>query len=176
MIRFVGLLRGVNVGGHNKLPMASLRDALDKTSFQSITTYIQTGNIVFSSKLEEAECEQIISEVLKSDFDLEAPVIVREQSYFETVLKANPFKTRTIDNSKSMSFGFLSEIPAQDKITVVEQMSSDLETFKIVDDVLYFYCGISLADTKFTNTWFEKKLGVISTMRNYNTTLKLTQL
>jgi uncharacterized protein (DUF1697 family) len=176
MNRFVGLLRGVNVSGKNKLPMAYLRDALEKTSFQSITTYIQSGNIVFSSKLESEECESIITDVLKSNFNLEVPVIVREQSYFDHVIKGNPFKTRTIENSKFMSFGFLKEAPNDENIKAMAIFSTDLETFEIVDDVIYFYCGVGFGTTKMTNAWFEKKLGVVSTMRNYNTTLKLTQL
>lgn len=175
-MRYVALLRGVNVGGKNKLPMALLRDALGKTSFYGVTTYIQSGNIIFNSDLEVAQCEKIISDLLKSDFDMHIPVIVKKQSQFKEILQENPFKTRTMDNAKFMSFGFLSEIPEQDKVEEVISFSTELEAFKIVNDVIYFYCGVGFGKTKLTNAWFEKKLGLISTMRNYNTTLKLTEL
>nr|WP_042290246.1 DUF1697 domain-containing protein [Nonlabens ulvanivorans] len=163
-MRYVALLRGVNVGGKNKLPMALLRDALGKTSFYGVTTYIQSGNIIFNSDL------------LKSDFDMDIPVIVKKQSQFKEILQVNPFKTRTMDDAKFMSFGFLSEIPEQDKVEEVMSFSTELETFKIVNNVIYFYCGVGFGKTKMTNAWFEKKLDVVSTMRNYNTTLKLTEL
>ncbi|MEP0479643.1 MAG: DUF1697 domain-containing protein [Nonlabens sp.] len=176
MTRYVALLRGVNVSGKNKLPMALLRDALDKTSFYGVTTYIQSGNIVFNSDLKSAQCADIISELLKSEFDLVVPVMVKKQEVISDTLKVNPFKTRTIENLKFMSFGFLSECPVQEKVTATEECSNDVETFKIIDDVIYFYCGVGFGKTKMTNAWFEKKLGVTSTMRNYNTTLKLTEL
>ncbi|WP_405369630.1 DUF1697 domain-containing protein [Nonlabens sp. Asnod2-A12] len=175
-MRYVALLRGINVGGKNKLPMALLRDALGKTSFYGVTTYIQSGNIVFNSDLKSAQCADIISELLKSEFDLAIPVIVKKQEEVSEILKASPFKTRTIENSKFMSFGFLNESPVQEKVKVTEEFSTELETFKIVDNVIYFYCGVGFGKTKMTNAWFEKKLGVTSTMRNYNTTLKLTEL
>lgn len=174
-MRYVTLLRGVNVGGKNKLPMALLRDALAKTSFYGVTTYIQSGNIIFSSDLEVANCEVIVGELLKSEFDLNVPVILKKQSDIEEIVKENPFKSKTLENSKFMSFGFLSEIPEQDKVEEVMSFSTELETFKIVDDVIYFYCGVGFGKTKMTNAWFEKKLGVTTTMRNYNTTLKLTE-
>ncbi|GAK95064.1 hypothetical protein JCM19298_841 [Nonlabens ulvanivorans] len=144
--------------------MALLRDALGKTSFYGVTTYIQSGNIIFNSDL------------LKSDFDMDIPVIVKKQSQFKEILQVNPFKTRTMDDAKFMSFGFLSEIPEQDKVEEVMSFSTELETFKIVNNVIYFYCGVGFGKTKMTNAWFEKKLDVVSTMRNYNTTLKLTEL
>lgn len=175
-MRYVALLRGVNVSGKNKLPMALLREALKATPFCDATTYIQSGNIVFNADLDITTCEQIIADLLKAEFDLNVPVIVREQSAIKDILKVNPFETRTIENSKFMSFGFLNESPAQEKVTVTEEFSNDEETFKIVDDVMYFYCGVGFGKTKMTNAWFEKKLGVTSTMRNYNTTLKLTEL
>nr|WP_042292511.1 DUF1697 domain-containing protein [Nonlabens ulvanivorans] len=175
-MRYVALLRGVNVGGKSKLPMALLRDALGKTSFYGVTTYIQSGNIIFNSDLEVAQCEKIISDLLKSDFDMDIPAIVKKQSQFKEILQENPFKTRTMDNAKFMSFGFLSEIPEQDKVEEVMSFSTELETFKIVNNVIYFYCGVGFGKTKMTNAWFEKKLGLISTMRNYNTTFKLTEL
>ncbi|MGJ8685707.1 MAG: DUF1697 domain-containing protein [Nonlabens sp.] len=175
-MRYVALLRGVNVSGKNKLPMALLRDALGKTPFYGVTTYIQTGNIVFNTDLETSQCEQIIGDLLKSEFDLDVPVIVKKQDAIKDILKANPFKTRTIEDSKFMSFGFLSEIPVAEKVTSIDGFSNDVETFRIIDDVIYFYCGVGFGKTKMTNVFFEKKLDVTSTMRNYNTTLKLTEL
>ncbi len=175
-MRYVALLRGVNVSGKNKLPMALLREALKATPFCDATTYIQSGNIVFNADLDITTCEQIIADLLKAEFDLNVPVIVREQSAIKDILKVNPFETRTIENSIFMSFGFLNECPAKEKVTVTEEFSNDEETFKIIDDIIYFYCGVGFGKTKMTNAWFEKKLGVTSTMRNYNTTLKLAEL
>ncbi|EAS20057.1 conserved hypothetical protein [Flavobacteria bacterium BBFL7] len=176
MARYVALLRGVNVSGKNKLPMALLREAIEATPLYDVTTYIQSGNIVFNADLEIATCEQMIADLLKAEFDLNVPVIVREQAAIKDILKVNPFETRTIESSKFMSFGFFDKIPVTEKIDEVMSFSTEMETFKIVDDVMYFYCGVGFGKTKLTNAWFEKKLGVRSTMRNYNTTLKLTEL
>ncbi len=176
MARYVALLRGVNVSGKNKLPMALLRDALGKTPFYGVTTYIQSGNIIFNTDLDTSQCEQIISDLLKSEFDIEISVIVKKQDEIQDIIKANPFKTRTLDSAKFMSFGFLSENPASEKIIALADFSNEVEVFEIVGDVIYFYCGVGFGKTKMTNVWFEKKLEVVSTMRNYNTTLKLTEL
>lgn len=175
-MRYVALLRGVNVSGKNKLPMAHLREALEETPFYSFTTYIQSGNIIFNTDLDITQSEQIIGGLLKSEFDLEVPVIVKKQDAIIDILKANPFKMRTIENSKFMSFGFFNKIPVMEKIDDVMSFSTEIESFEVVDDIIYFYCGVGFGKTKMTNTWFEKKLGVTSTMRNYNTTLKLTEL
>jgi uncharacterized protein (DUF1697 family) len=176
MNRFVGLVRGVNVGGKNTLPMAYLRDALDKTSFYGITTYIHSGNLVFNSKLDAAACEAIIVEVLKVSFGLVVPVIVKEQAFFSEVLNGNPFKSQTLQSPKFMNYGFLKEIPSPDKVAAIAQSATDLERFEIINDVLYFYSNVGLGATKMTNNFFEKNLEVVCTMRNHNTTLKLVGL
>ena len=175
-MRYVALLRGVNVSGRNKLPMALLRDALGKTSFYGVTTYIQSGNIVFNSDFDTEQCKRIFEDLLKAEFDLEIPAIVKKQSIIYEIIKANPYKSRTIENLKYMSFGFFKDVPDQEKVDAVTAFSTDVETFNIVNDVMYFYCGVGFGKTKLTNAFFEKKLGVVSTMRNYNTTLKLTEL
>lgn len=175
-MRYVGLLRGVNVGGKNKLPMAELRKALSFLPFDNLVTYIQSGNIVFDSDFSSTECSTLISNTISQNFNLNIPVVVFEQTNIIEILVSNPFKKLCEVEKKFMSFGFLDEYPSKENCELMESFSNEKEFIKITENIIFFYCTIGFGKTKLTNHFMEKKLKVSSTMRNYNTTLKLSTL
>jgi len=167
---YIVLLRGINVSGKNKIPMADLRDLLDNLQFQNVQTYIQSGNIILKSdKSKTAICE-IIKEGILSKFGFNISVIVKTIPEWQKAIEKYPFST---ENEKIVAFTFLDRAS---EIKEIEIKNIDEDQYKLVDDVVYLYCPLGFGKTKLTNNILEKKLDVVATTRNLRTTLKLLEL
>lgn len=174
MMTYIALLRGINVGGHKKVPMATLRNLLANLGFQKVQTYIQSGNVIFqSSETNSFKLEETIQNAIKSHFGFDASVLVKTPSQLQAIFDACPFSKDIKTNSY---FIVLSQIPEQKLVDEVMQLSYENEEFKIINDALYYYCATGYAKTKFNMATFERKLQVIGTSRNYNTMVKLLSL
>jgi len=171
MKTYVALLRGINVGGHKKILMADLRLLLESIGFQNAQTYIQSGNVVFSSE-NNTNLGQKISKAIEGKYGFEVPVLVITPSEIDAVLKGCPF----LEEKKQKSyFTLLFDIPKKDLIELVQSMSDLKEEFTITNKCIYFYSE-NYGRTKFNNNFFERKLKVIATARNYRTMVKLMEL
>lgn len=170
MTTYIILLRGINVSGKNKLPMAQLRDLLNNLGFQNMQTYIQSGNIVLQSDKSKKEISETIKKEIVTQFGYDVPVIIRTIKEWEEVISANPY---AIENPKILGFVFLSDIP---KETNIEINNTKEDVFTIYKDVIYIHCPSGFGKTKLTNNTFEKKLNVTATTRNYKTVLKLLEM
>jgi uncharacterized protein (DUF1697 family) len=170
MKRFITLLRGINVSGKNKLPMADLRDLLNALEFKNVQTYIQSGNIILDTDKSKIEVCQNIKEGILSKFGYDVPVLARTISEWEKVISKYPF---SIENEKIVAFTFLN-IGTKELVIEIKNIGED--QYKIVDDVVYLNCPKGFGLTKLTNNVIEKKLNVIATTRNLRTTLKLLEL
>ncbi len=155
--------------------MADLRTALEEAGYHGVRTYIQSGNVHIESADNPSDLKVKIQDVLRNNFQLEVPVMIRKQADLVQILANNPYALETLEEPRFMSFGFLSNVPDQEKIDEVMSYASEIEKFAIDNDILYFYCGTGFGKTKLTNAFFERKLVVDCTMRNYNTTKKLSQ-
>lgn len=174
MKTYIVLLRGINVGGHKKVPMAELRELLTKTGFESVKTYIQSGNVMLqSSELNNATIEQKVKQAIASHFGFEVPVMARTRDELEVIFNACPFSEVKKENSY---FIILSRIPEPELVDEVMQIEYDNEEFIIINDGLYFYASIGYGNSKFNMNMFEKKLNVKATSRNFKTMVKLLSL
>lgn len=170
MNTYIAILRGINVGGNRKLPMAELRELLGSLGFQDIRTYIQSGNIIFTSDLSDTkQLETIISESIQSKYDYNVPTIVKTIAQWEQAIVNNPYKGKDI---KRVLFTFLKEIP---EVTIPQHVSENDE-YQLIHDVVHLHCPNGYGNTKLNNNFFEKQLGIIATTRNWNTVEKLLQL
>ena len=170
MKKYIVLLRGINVSGKNKLPMAELRQLLNDLQFQNIQTYIQSGNIILESDLEKNVICDIIKKGIKDKFGFDVPVIIRTNVELKKAIENYPF---SIENEKIVAFSFLNKVS---KKTAIEVKNIGEDNYKIVNDVVYLFCPTGFGSTKLTNTIIEKKQNVIATTRNLRTTLKLLEL
>lgn len=100
MTKYVALLRGINVGGHNKLKMAELRDALQPLGLQNIRTYIQSGNILFESSESEALLQQQIQETIQTTFTITSTVIIRTAEEFRSIVNNCPFSEQDLVDAR----------------------------------------------------------------------------
>jgi uncharacterized protein (DUF1697 family) len=167
---YIAILRGINVSGSKKLPMAELRTLLAKLDFQKVQTYIQSGNVVFASdeKNQEKLGEQI-SEAIKKQYDYDVPVLVKTIAEWKTAMANNPFTDKDISKQ---GITFLATIPT---VTDFEIDSKDDE-FKIINSEVYLYCPNGFGRSKLTNNLFERKLKTQATTRNWKTIHKLLEM
>ena len=170
MKTYIILLRGVNVSGKNKLPMVELRELLNELGFQSIQTYIQSGNIILDSDETKTVICQKIKEAIANKFEYDVPVLVRTSKEWKKAIDKYPF---SIENEKIVAFTFLDKVS---KETEIEVKGIKEDQYKIDRDVVYLHCPSGFGKTKLTNNIFEKKLNVIATTRNYKTTIKLLEM
>ena len=170
MKKHIVLLRGINVSGKNKLPMAALRELLNDLNFQNIQTYIQSGNIILESDKSKSEICKKIKNGIFTKFGYDVPVIARTISEWKNAIEKYPYST---ENQKIVAFVFLDQKSA---ITEIEIKNIGEDQFKIEKDVVYIYCPSTFAKTKISNNLFERELNVTATTRNLRTTLKLLEL
>lgn len=176
MKQYIGIIRGINVGGHHKVNMKELREVMTKNKYQEVQTYIQSGNIVFRSGLTSGEdIEKSLSKVLKSTFDVNVPVLVRDEKEWKRTVKRNPFLGRTEDFTKLL-VTFLSEKPSPELVKATSQINFPHDEFFIDGKDVYLFCKEGYGKTDIPNTFFEKKLKVTGTTRNWKTVLQLGEM
>jgi uncharacterized protein (DUF1697 family) len=177
LTKFIAILRGINVGGHRKILMADLKTLLSKNGMKEVATYIQSGNVVFASSKDASELEQLITNLIKQTYDFDVPVMVRSKEEWETVFEQNPFllkdSTLIIDR---LYVTFLGKEPTQENIAITTDFSFPNDEFKIIGRSVYILLGKKYSDTKLTNAFFESKLKVTATSRNWKTVTKLVEL
>uniref|UniRef100_UPI00404B78F1 DUF1697 domain-containing protein n=1 Tax=Gelidibacter sp. TaxID=2018083 RepID=UPI00404B78F1 len=174
MQTFIALLRGINVGGQKKIPMAELRSILSKTSLQNVSTYIQTGNIFFQSiETNKSVLEYLIQTEIKQHFGFEVDVLIVINDDIQRILNDCPFPN---DIKEKSYFMMLHDTPSEELIKIASEKIYEDEAYKIINDCIYYYCPKGIGQAKFNMNYFERKLNTFATARNYNTMLKLLYL
>jgi uncharacterized protein (DUF1697 family) len=178
MKTYISILRGINVGGHKKVPMAELKALYQDLKFTDIITYIQSGNVVFKSnvKLTTSEISKKIEKKILEKFNFEVPVLVREADEMEKIVKSNPFlKDKSIDTDK-LHITFLTEVPSKLNLDWLNNYNFPPDKFIIEGKEVFLHIPDSYGNTKLSNTFFENKLKVGATTRNWKTVNKLVEL
>lgn len=171
MNTFIALLRGINVGGHKKVPMAELRLLLSKLGLENVRTYIQTGNVIFqTNNTNILNIENQIQMAMIDHFGFEVSVLVRTRAQLKTIFDNCPFPEEKKTNSY---FAILSEVPDKDLVKEASNKIYENEEYAIINDAIYFYCGKGYGNAKFSLNFFERKLKINATSRNYKTMVKL---
>lgn len=174
MKTYVALLRGINVSGHKKVPMAELRDILFKVGFVNVQTYIQSGNVIFRSTEEDIQkLTQIIQKEIKNYFDFEVPVLIKTNDELLNIFNDCPFSQ---EKKESSYFTLLYWTPDQLLVDNLGELKYPNEEIIILNSCIYFYSSIGYGNRKYNNNFFERKLKVTATARNYKTMLKLLSL
>jgi uncharacterized protein (DUF1697 family) len=173
----IALLRGINVGGNNIIKMETLRKVLTDAGLEEVNTYIQSGNIVFRHKksLKDTDCAALIAAVIKEHFGLSIPVIVRSAAEWEQILHSNPFATNGRTDTENWHYMMLSQVPAADLIPAIDKALYEPDLFERVGNNVFLHIQ-KFGNTKLSNTLFDKKWKVISTVRNHKTMLAIAAL
>jgi len=175
---FISILRGINVSGQKKILMADLKALYESLRFKDIATYIQSGNVVFKSneKITDLHIAKKIEEAIFKNYNFQVPVIVRSSDEMKKIVSSNPFlKQKNID-VKKLHVTFLSEIPAKTAVETIENIDFSPDQFVISGKEIYLRIPESYGETKLSNQFFEKKLKVSATTRNWNTVMELMEM
>lgn len=172
MKKHIALLRGINVGGHKKILMTDLKLLFESLGFTEVQTYIQSGNVVFASK-EENNLENKITEAIKTKFGFFVPILIKKASEMAKILSKCPFSEEKREKSY---FILLKASPSKKDIELTTHFSHINEEFYILEDCIYIYYREGAGKAKMGNNFFEKKLKVIATARNYRTMVKLLDM
>jgi uncharacterized protein (DUF1697 family) len=172
MTVLVALLRGVNVGGRTMIPMPSLKASLEDLGHEDVVTYIQSGNVVFESRVKDPARE--IEERIAEDFGVSVTVVLRTPAELKTIVKTNPFPKVT--EGKKLAVVFLRDKPTKAAVDALDPDRSPPDELVVKGREVYVHYPNGQAKTKVTNDWLERTLGVRGTARNWNTVLKLVEL
>jgi uncharacterized protein (DUF1697 family) len=173
---FVALLRGINVGGKNKLPMKDLVGMFESAGCVTTRHYIQSGNIVFSSPPALApKIPATIEAAIAKGFGLRVPVVLRSEKELRAVVAGNPFLAAGVD-LEALHVMFLAAQPSRAAIAALDPSRSPPDAFAVKGREIYLACPDGVGRTKLTNTWFDSKLQTVSTGRNWRTVLKLVAM
>jgi uncharacterized protein (DUF1697 family) len=172
---YAALLRGINVGGKNKVPMAELRTLFETLGHANVVTYIQSGNVVFTSAAKPAKIAADITGAIAGEFGLTVPVIVRSRTELRRVLTSNPYLDTGVGPSK-LHVTFLADRPTKAAIATLDPDRSPPDEFAVVGREIFMLLANGMGRTKLTIDWFERGLGTRGTARNWNTVNKLVDL
>ncbi len=174
MAIWVALFRGINVGGKNIVPMAELRSELEAVGLQSVRSYIQSGNVVFESKLKSANSlSKLISDCVEENRGFRPAVLILNSNDLQKAIDSNPFQAAASEPGKLHCF-FLSKAAKLDSASV-EKAQAQSETCKLVGKVFYLHAPDGIGRSKLAAN-AEKYLGVPVTARNFRTVLKIAEL
>lgn len=176
MKKFIALLRGINVSGQKKIKMSDLKLLFEEIGFQNVETYIQSGNVLFSSKdLSTNKLETNISSAIKGKFGFDVRVVILTPKEIEYIIKNNPFikKKKEIER---LYVTFLSDSPSKENIQKLNSTDYSPEEYKIDGKQIYLFFPDGYGKAKLNNNLFEHKLKLNATTRNWKTIKTLSEL
>ncbi len=175
MKTFLSILRGINVSGQKKIQMMDLKILYEELNFKQVTTYIQSGNVIFKNENANDLSKRIEQKIFEK-YNFNVPVVIRTSDEIQNIIVENPFlREKDIDSSK-LYFIFLAEKPAQEDIDKIKKKDYAPDTFYISGKEIYLYCANGYSKTILNNNFFENKLKVIATTRNWRTTNELASI
>ena len=173
--RWIALLRGVNVGGGNKIAMPALRASCEAVGFGRVATYIQSGNLVFDGAGDEASVTAALRKVLADEHALEVPVVVRTAKEMDRLADSHPGLAARID-PKYLHIVFLDKRVEQTDAGRIDGARFDPDTFEVDGREIFVTYPAGSGRSKLTIDVFEKAFGATATARNVNTVHKLIEL
>lgn len=176
MARHVALLRSVNVAGHGRVAMDELRASFGRIGFGDVTTYIQTGNVIFTTpKRSEKALVAAIEAQLAADLGASPAVIVRSVDDLMRIAESSPFAKAGADPG-GHHVTFLTATPAPSVLSALELPPSGRDELVFDGREVYVHTPDGYTRTKYSGTFLERRLGMPSTTRNWNTVTKLAAL
>ena len=168
----ISLLRGINVSGQKKVKMEELKKLYESLGFKDVQAYIQSGNVVFRSSEAGSILAGRIEKKVREYFRFEVFVLIRTKDDLQKLIKKNPFSKKDIDK---LYVTFLSGYPAMPPLEELNKAKA-AEEFFISGREIYLFCPDGYGKTKLSNNFFERKLKLHATTRNWKIVNKLLEL
>jgi uncharacterized protein (DUF1697 family) len=177
MQTYISILRGINVSGHNLIKMKALQEMYVKLGFTNVRTYIQSGNVVFESEPKQADkLVAIISEGIRNNFGFDVPVIVITNQLLKDIIANNIYMHDRGEDLSKLHVTFLAAEPLKDLVETINQEKYLPDEFCILPKAVLLFCPNGYGNTKLSNAFFEKKLKVQATTRNWKTIMELAKM
>ncbi len=172
---YAALLRGINVGGKNRLAMADLVELFAAAGCADVRTYVQSGNVVFRASAAVAKrVPAAIERAIEAELGLRVPVLLRGARELARVATANPFLTAGADTA-ALHVAFLADAPGK-RGAALDPARSPGDSFELRGRELYLHLPNGVGRTKLTNAYLDAKLATTSTLRNWRTVLQLVEM
>lgn len=177
MTIYISMIRGINVGG-KRIKMEDLRDLYGSLGFETVKTYIQSGNVIFKSDNDDSEdlAEQIQQKIFQT-FNYQVEVVIRTMEELKKVIRSSPYADK---EEEYLHVTFLSDTPSEAMVQTIDPENikgiKSSEEFVVQSREIYLYLPHGYGRTKLNNNFFEKKLGLNATTRNWKTVNKLLQM
>ena len=166
------LLRGINVGGKNRVPMKELAAIFESAGAVDVRTYIQSGNVVFAAPAAVVKTlPAAVQKAVKLRFGCEAPVLLRSHDELRKVAAGNPFAG---EDAERLMVMFLSGVAKN--VAALDTSRSPPDRFVVRGREIYLHCPNGFGRSKLTNDYFERALGVGASGRNWRTLLTLVEM
>jgi uncharacterized protein (DUF1697 family) len=176
LARFIGLLRGINVSGHNKIPMSELRSVCAEIGWSDVQSYIQSGNLVFQASATPARLEAALEQAIEQHFGLSIGVIVRAAADWPAHVSANPFPRESQSQPNLVMLALSKKPPKAGALEGLRERATNGEQIAQVGDALWIHYERGVASSKLSPALFDRLVGSPVTARNWRTVLKLNEL
>ena len=174
---WVCLLRGINVGGHKKVPMAELRELCRVLELRNVATYLQSGNVVCESKHPDASSvATLLEQGIEERFGFPVSTIVRKKDDYLKALEKNPFVENSTLDPKKLLVVFLQGAPSSAQVDRLAALESGSDELAVVGDSVFLHCPQGYGRTKLSNNVFERHLDTVATTRNWKTVNALAKM
>jgi len=174
---YIALLRGINVSGQKSIKMADLTKLCDSLEFKNISTYLQSGNIIFEYETTDSSIiADNIKRAMRKKYGFDVDVIVRTAHELEKIISGNPLIQKSNIDAYKLHITFLLSHPQDQNSSTIEMAKEDNEFFIIKDREVYLYCPNGYGRTKLNNQAIEKKLKTPATTRNWKTAHTLLEI
>jgi len=171
---WIGLFRGVNVGGNNKLPMKDLKALMEADGFADVHTYIQSGNVVFRSALSEADTADRIEAAIEKQFGFRPPLFLVTVDHLRKLLAENPFRDHE-HKGKAQHFFFLKAPAVSADLDALAALKANGEDFRLTNEVFYLYAPEGIGRSKLAEK-IGRHIKADMTARNLNTVETLLEM
>lgn len=177
MHTYISMLRGINVSGKNSIKMDALRELYTKLGFQDAQSYIQSGNVVFKTAETDPQfLQERIKQAISVQFGYDVPVLVIDQLEYAAIIKSNPYLNDESKQGEFMHLTLLAEQPDPEKLAKIDVDAYLPDCFEVLGRTIYLYCPGGYGNTKLNNGFFESKLKIAATTRNWKTSQHLLSL
>ena len=174
-MKHVALLRGINVGGKNMLPMKDLAALFTQAGCGEVRTYIQSGNVIFEAPAGAPNVAATVTASIEKRFGIRIPVIIRTSQQMARIIRDNPFLSAVTDQ-RWLHVYFLAGSPSAQAVSALDPARSAPDAFHVLGQEIYLHVPNGMGRTKLTNTYFDSKLSTICTARNWATVRKLSEM
>ena len=175
-MRYIAILRGINVGTGRKVPMADLKKLCENLGLHDVQTYIQSGNVVFELPQPEplSELEIRLQKAFTQAFGFDIPVLIRTAEEWAETISKNPFLSENDDGRLYLTC--LQKEPAPESLEKIKALQYLPDRYEIIGRDVFLFCTSGYGSSKLSNSFFESKLKVPGTTRNWKTVMKLHEM